>query len=102
MKTLAPVRRGHGHQDDLVAHRQLTHPVNHTRTLHVEALTGLLHHGLDGAFGHAGVMLQGHLGKALPPADRADKTAHRAHARLVCAQRGQLIRDIKVLGLNAD
>ena len=55
---------------------------------------GLLNHGFDRFFGHARVMLQLHgldlIGRLTSEcagvAYRADKTAHRTHAQVLCSQ----------------
>ena len=85
---------GHGHQHDLVERLQQAHAVDDTGAKDVKAPEGLLHHGFDGFFRHAGVVLQlhGRHGVALVAvAHGAHEAAHSAHALVVAAQFGDFM-----------
>ncbi len=96
---------GYRYQHDLVERLQQPHAVDHAGAKDVEATQGLVHHGLDGFFGHAGVMLQLHRGHSIAlvaVTHRAYEAAHRAHALVFAAQGGDLKGQVKVLGLDGN
>ena len=106
LEALAPVRRGHGHQHDLVQRLHQTNAVDHARVQHVKAGVGGVNHGLNRALGHAGVVLQFQrldIARATGVAvtHRTHKAAYRTHPGVRTAQGRQLRAQVKVLGLDA-
>ncbi len=78
----APVRRRREHPDDRLADPQAPDTVAHDGPLQPETPAGLLHHGLDAALGHAGVMLQfERLQAAVVVAHQTEKTGLGADPR---------------------
>jgi hypothetical protein len=103
LEALAAVGRDHRHHHDLVERLQEADAVDHAGAQDVEALVGLVDHGLDGLLGHAGVVLQLHRGDgaavvAVP--HRADEAADRAHALVARAQRGELVAQVEITRLD--
>src|SRR6185369_3777806 len=60
LERLAPVRARDAHQHDAVARNQRAHAVDHERVEELPARMGLRADVLEGALGHAGIVLERH------------------------------------------
>ena len=79
--------------------------MHHQRIEQGPARPRLRHDVFQRLLGHAGIVLQLHLGHAgafVQVAHRADKTDDRANFRIGRAQLRQLRTEVEILGLNAD
>ena len=99
------MRRRDRHHDDLVQRLQQPDAVDDAGTEDIESLVRRVNHGLDGFFGHAGVVLKFQradfgLGSLISVSDSANETTDRADPFVSGTQRVDLVGEIEVFGLN--
>ena len=99
------MRRRDGDEDDLVPRQQLPDAVHDPRGADVEALRGGVDHVLDGALGHARIVLEFHRrdrGARTQLAHGADEGDDRADAAVAGAARSDLGAEVEVGLADAD
>ena len=107
LESRSPVCGAHRHQHNLFQRLQQAHAVNDAHAAQIgKTASGFLHHRLDAALGHAGVVFQFHRAdgawrlSARAVAHGADKSHHRARAPVTGAQGSHFDTEVEVGGLH--